>query len=212
MRSICILAAALAASCCPVLAQQWEVGALGGYSWAHDASIRNGYGSADAGFKSGFAGGVIFGENPYEYIGGELRWMFLNGGPQLNDSGNKYTQSGFANLIHYDLLVHLTRKEDKVRPYIAGGAGIKVYTGPDRFAAHQPLNDFAVIATGNHVEPLISVGGGLKYRVHKGVQLRLDLRAYMSPCPSGIFKTPYGSNIHGWIFDFTPTVGVAYLF
>ena len=212
MRSIYILAAALAASCCPALAQQWEVGALGGYSWAHDASIRNNYGSADAGFRSGFAGGVIFGENPYEYIGGELRWMFLNGGPQLNFSGNKYSRYGFANLVHYDFLVHLTRKEEKVRPYLAAGAGIRVYTGPDQVVVNQPLRDFALIATGNHDEALVSVGGGLKYRVHKRVQLRLDFHAYMSPCPSGVFKTPDGSSLRGWIFDFTPTVGVAYLF
>src|SRR6185312_13964242 len=99
-----------------------------------------------------------------------------------------------------------------IRPYVAAGAGIKVFTGPDHPDFHQPLQDFAFIGRGSHVEPLISLGAGVKYRVHKSVQLRLDFRTYMSPTPDGIFRTAFRSDIHGWLFDFTPTLGVSYLF
>ena len=213
MRFTWALAASLVLGCASAsVAQQFELGGLAGYSWDHDASIRNATGSVEAGFKPGFSGGAVFGDNMYEHIGGEIRWLYRVGGPQLTAPGIKFSESGFTNLIHYDLLIHTARKEDRLRPFFAAGAGIKVYTGPSRPDLNQPLTDFAFISHGNHVEPLISLGTGLKYRVHRGVQLRLDFRAYLSPCPSGIFRTPYRSDIHGWIYDFTPTLGVSYLF
>ncbi len=194
------------------LAQQWEIGALGGYAWDRDASIRNPSGSVEAGFKPSAAVGAVFGDNMYEHIGGEIRYLFRAGGPQLTFGDTKVSGSGYTNIVHYDLLVHITRKEDKIRPYVAGGAGIKVYTGPGRLLVSDPLQDFALIARGNQVKPLISVGGGVKYRVRKGMQLRLDFRAYMSPAPDLVFRTVFPAQIHGWIYDFVPTLGVSYLF
>jgi hypothetical protein len=213
MRSTWISAVSLALFCSGgCLAQQWELGALAGYAWDHDASIENPTGSAEAGFKPGFAGGVVFGENMYEHLGGEIRYLFRVGGPQLTFGGTRISASGYTNIIHYDFLVHITRKEDKIRPYVAGGAGIKVFTGPSRLLYTQPLQDFALIARGNQAKPLISVGGGVKYRVRKGLQLRLDFRAYMAPAPDLVFRTVFPSQIHGWTYDFMPTLGVSYLF
>jgi hypothetical protein len=203
------LAIALSGAC---QAQPFEIGAMAGYGWDHDASIENPSGSVEAGFKPGFAGGVLFGDDMYQHIGGEIRWLYQAGGPQLTAPGTKVSASGFTNLVCYDLLVHMAPREDRIRPYIAGGAGIKVFTGPDLPALGQPLGDFAAIARGNHVEPLISVGAGVKYRVGRGVQLRLDLHTYLSPCPAELFRVAYPSAIHGWIYDFLPTLGVSYVF
>jgi hypothetical protein len=213
MRSTWILGASLAlalSSAC--MAQPFEIGAMAGYAWDHDASIGNPSGSVEAGFKPGFAGGALFGDDMYQHIGGEIRWLYRVGGPQLTAPGVKVSASGFTNLVHYDLLVHLTSREERIRPYIAGGAGIKVFTGPHLPALDQSLGNFAVISPGNHVEPLISVGAGVKYRVSKGLQLRLDFHAYMSPCPGDLFRVASPSAIHGWIYDFLPTLGASYLF
>jgi hypothetical protein len=66
---------------CSCMAQQWEIGGLGGFAWYQNATITNPTGSVEAGFTPKFAMGVVFGENMYKYIGGEVRWMLILGEP-----------------------------------------------------------------------------------------------------------------------------------
>lgn len=203
------LAIVLSRAC---LAQPFEIGAVAGYAWDHDASIRSPSGSVDAGFKPGFVGGAVFGEDPYEYIGGEVRWLYRVGGPQLTAPGIKVSAGGYTNLVYYDLLVHLSRREKKVRPYIAGGAGVKVYTSRDTTVLGQPLQNFAVIAKGTEAEALISVGAGVQYDVHRRLRLRFDFHVYMAPAPDDLFRVPSLAAVHGWEYDFAPAVTVSYVF
>jgi hypothetical protein len=203
------LATILSSAC---LAQQWELGFLGGFGWSHDATIVNPTGSAQAGMKPAFVGGVVFDENLYKYIGGEFRYMFRVGEPQLRFQGTEANTTGYTNIIHYDLMIHTAPDEATIRPYFAGGAGIKVYTGTGRRYATQPLLNFALLTPVNQVEPLISVGGGVKCRVSRSVQLRVDFRAYMTPLPDELFRPVFPSVVHGWVYDFVPTAGVSYVF
>lgn len=202
--------AILSSSLC--VAETWELGALGGFSWYHAAGISNATGSADADFKPGFAGGMIFGDNMYEHLGGEIRYMFRFGGPELESQGARVSARGFTNVIHYDFLFHATPNEAKIRPYVAAGAGIKVFSGPHDLFPNQPLSDFALISRVNQVEPLISVGTGVKYAIARSVQMRLDFHTYITPSPDRVFRTALGSDIHGWLYDFVPTLGFSYVF
>jgi hypothetical protein len=68
-------------------AQPWEFGAIGGYGWYHDSSITNGLGSAQAGIPARAAFGVTLTQNMYNYVGGEIRYLFRVGGPELKSSG-----------------------------------------------------------------------------------------------------------------------------
>jgi hypothetical protein len=193
-------------------AQQWEFGAIAGYGWNHDATIANGPASASAGFHPGFALGTVLGENMYNYIGGEFRYLFRWGSPLIDYQGTRASANGYSNILTYDLLVHMTPRDNRLRPYVAGGAGIKIYTSTNDQPFVQPLKDFAVILPVTQVEPAISVGGGIKYRVARHVQIRADFRAYMTPLPNQLFR-PTGSSIsRGWLFDFMPQVGIGYLF
>jgi hypothetical protein len=108
-------------------------------------------------------------------------------------------------------MVHLTPDESKFRPFAAVGAGINVFTN-SAVPLQQPLGGIAVLARGTHVEPAISFDGGLKYRVRRHMQLRLDLRVYASPTPDRLIRPVYPSHIKGWIFEFLPMAGVAYIF
>jgi hypothetical protein len=196
------------------LAQQWEVGAAAGYSAYNNATIGNPVAgvSASAGVRSGFALGAVFGQNMYEYVGGELRYLFLWGAPELQFQGIRATMSGYSNLVVYDVLIHMKSRDSKVRPFLAVGAGVKVFSGTSRQFLTQPLEEFAVLRPLNQVEPAVSVGGGLKYRVARHTLLRADFRTYMSPLPDRLFRTTGFSEIRGWVYNFVPQVGVAYTF
>ena len=49
------------------------MGAAGGYGWYHNTRISNPPVSGVAGFPARPAVGVVIGEDPYRYLGGELR-------------------------------------------------------------------------------------------------------------------------------------------
>jgi hypothetical protein len=148
----------------------------------------------------------------YEYIGGEVRYLFQFGGPRLRFNGTDLTATGYSNLITYDFLFHLTNRESKFRPYVAGGAGVKIYTGGQLSFASRPFPGSAALFPDNQVEAAISVGAGLKYRVHRHVLLRLDFRTYMTPFPNQILRPTGISQVHGWVYNFVPLGGVSFVF
>lgn len=196
------------------VAQEWEVGAAAGYGFYDNATIGNRVAgvSASAGFRPGFALGAVFGQNMYEHVGGELRYLFLWGAPKLQFQDTRATMSGYTNLVVYDVLVHMKSRDSRLRPFLAGGAGIKVFSGTGWHYLTQPLPEFAVLLPHTQVEPAISAGGGVKYRVARHTLLRADFRAYMSPLPDNLFRTTRFSEIRGWVFNFVPQVGIAYTF
>jgi opacity protein-like surface antigen len=196
------------------LAQPWELGASGGYGWYHDPSIVNTSGSAQAGIPARAAFGVTFTQNMYNHVGGEIRYLFRFGGPELKSSGIESNLDGHTNIVTYDFLFYTSSTESSIRPYVAGGAGIKVYTGlgPRFLSVDQPLANFALLRPVTQVEPAISVGAGVKFFVHKRVQLRVDFRAYMTPLPDQLFRPVGPSLIRGWLYDFVPLAGISYVF
>lgn len=162
--------------------------------------------------KPSFALSAVFDEDMYHYVGGEVRYIFRAGQPELKSGGTVVSGTGFTNVVTYDLLVHIASRESKIRPFVAGGAGIKVYSGTQTAFLNQPLAGFALLTRTNQVEPAISVGGGVKWRFSHSVQLRLDFRTYMTPLPDEVFRPSVSSRIHGWLYDFVPLAGISYVF
>jgi len=205
-------------SACPVFAQKWEIGALGGYGWNQNSTVSNFTNvnppaSGTVGFPSRATIGVVFSETPYRHLGGEIRWLYQWGGPQIESNGIKTSMTGYSNLVTYDFVIYPVRSESGIRPYFAGGAGIKVYTGTGfRFAGLPPTAGLAYLRPINQVEPAISVGGGLKFSFAKHAQFRLDFRTYFTPTPNDIIRPTAFSAIHGWLYSFVPTAGVSYVF
>jgi hypothetical protein len=206
---IITLAAALAIPCA---AQEWELGAAGGYGWHSNPSILSNAGSIQSGFASRGVMGVVFGQNLYEHVGGEVRWLYQFGGPELKSQGIETNPTGYSNLLTYDLLVHIAHREAKLRPYVAGGAGIKIYTGSQHRFINQPFLPSAVVLPETQVVAAISAGGGLKYQVSRDILLRLDFRTYFTPCPDRILRPLGASYIHGWMYNFVPLGGVSFVF
>jgi len=192
-------------------AQDWELGGAVGYGWDLGSSVVDGASRVHSGqpARGGFS--VLLDENPYKYLGGEFQYVFRDGGTQLKANGIVETASGYSNLIVYNLMVHMTPYESKFRPFIGVGAGIKVYTNSD-LPLRQPLGQTAILTRGSQVEPVISFDGGLKFSLRRHTQLRLDLRVFASPTPDCLIRPVFQSQIKGWIFDFIPMAGVAYVF
>jgi hypothetical protein len=160
--------------------------------------------------------GVTLAENIKDHLGGELRYLFRFGGPQLRSDGTQANLTGHTNVITYDFLLQATHHFEvwAIRPFVSGGAGIKVFSGNgQRFAdINQPLVNLALLRPITQVEPAISVGSGVKFLFGDHVALRIELRTYMSPLPDEVFR-PFGqTRIRGWLYDFVPLAGVSYVF
>jgi hypothetical protein len=121
--------------------------------------------------------------------------------------------TGYSNLVTYDLVVYPVRSESGFRPYLAGGAGVKVYTGTGfRFVGLAATADLAVLRPVTQAEPAISVGGGLKWLFAKHAQFRIDFRTYFTPTPDDVIRPTGLSAIHGWLSTIVPTAGISYVF
>jgi hypothetical protein len=196
----------------PACLAQFEVGALGGYTFPKDLTVKNATGSAAAGFKSGAAWGLFVGHNTYNYLSGEVRYTYLFSDLKLSRSGTEVTFPATTQLVHYDILLHAKKRESKVRPFLAVGGGVKIFhaTGTER--AFQPLSDFAALSRTNEVKPLISAGGGVKYKLNSRFTLRGEFRDYISPTPDKLIAPAPGATLGSWVHDFVPLVGLSITF
>jgi len=202
----------LFASICPAQDHGWEVGAAGGFGWISNATITNPTGSVNAGFDNRFALGAVVSQDLYEHLSGDLRYTFRDNDLVLKAAGQKVNMDGDSNLVHFDLLVHAFRRNARIRPYAAGGAGIRYFRATGTEYVNQPFNDFAHLTKINEVKPLISVGGGVKARVTDHISVRVDFRDYISPFPEELFVPAPGAKIKGWLHDFVPLAGISFRF
>src|SRR5689334_13971988 len=194
------------------LAQTWELGGAAGAGVYRNATVSATPGSANIGFSTQAAAGVVIGENLYRHLGGEFRYTFRGGDLRLQAGGREVRMDGRAHAVHYDLLLHATDREARIRPFAAVGGGIKVYQGIGRESASQALSNFAVLTRTDQVEPLISFGGGVKVAIARHLQIRADFRDYATPTPERLFTPRAGGRIRGWLHDFVPLGGVSFVF
>ncbi len=211
MRLLCKTLMLLLPLPCLVLAQQeWEVGGSAGYGLYHNVHIPNADGTT--GFTPGVAFGGVFGNNATKRIAGEVRYTYRLGDLKVSSGSTEAKASGESHAIHYDVLLHATSKESSVRPFLAAGAGVKVFRGTGAEPAFQPLSNLIVLTHTTQAEPLLSFGGGIKIPVSRGVQMRLDFRDYASPVPDALLASPTGTKVTGWLHDFVFLIGVSKVF
>lgn len=215
MRSTIVGCAAIAlalSSACLAQENFWEVGGAVGYGFMRNASINTPLGSTAAGVDNGIAGSAVFGEDLYQHFEGELRYTYRDDDVAIQIAGQKVSVSGDSHLVHYDLLYHPTRKAARIRPFLAGGAGIRYFRATGVESADDLSSPFAVLTKTNEVKPLISAGGGVKAKLTEHTIFRVDFREYISPFPEKLVATAPGVKIHGWLFDSVPMAGVSFVF
>jgi hypothetical protein len=202
----------LLASAPAAFAQKWEVGVAGGGSFYTSKTFQNAIGNADAGVSNGFAVSAWLGNNTSAVAGGELRYDFERSDLKLSSGGTNVNFGGQTHAVHYDFLYHFAPSEAHVRPFVAGGGGVKVYQGTGAEQPFQPLSNIALLTKTSQIEPLISVGGGVKVSIAQSVQLRLEAHDYLTPFPKNVIAPAQGSKVGGWLSDFVVMAGLSFTF
>ncbi len=210
MKTARMLAVCLAALVPAAMAQRWEVGggAGGGFYTSQDVSL--GGSSVSSKIDSNVAGSVWVGNNGVNHWGGEIRGDYQLGDLALNGNGQSASFAARSYAAHYDVLWHFTPYGAKVRPYVAVGAGIKVYQGTGAPVAYQPLSQFALLTKAQDLTPLISVGAGFKMQLSSHMQLRFEIHDYATTFPKQLITPNSGAKVGGWLMDFVPSVGISY--
>jgi hypothetical protein len=191
------------------LAQNWEVGGSAGYGFNRDLKFTATSATGTTGFQSGYAFGAVLGNDRFRYIGGDVRYTYRAGDLKVSSAGTTALARGESHAVHYDVLIHAASKEASVRPFLAAGAGARVFRGTGKEAAFQPLENLLVLTHATEAKPLISVGGGVKFAAGRRALLRLDFRDYLTPLPEELLASPRSTRVNGWLHDFVFLVGVS---
>jgi hypothetical protein len=211
MKHFAVVTFFVVAAMAPVLpAQSWEVGAGAGGSFFTSQSVQNAGTSGNTGFANAFALSAWLGHSPGRLLAGEIRYDYENAGLKLSSGGRSASFAGHTNAIHYDFLMNLTSSEANIRPFLAAGAGVKLYTGSGTETDVQPLQNLAFLTKTNQLEPVISIGGGVKFNISRSAQLRIDIHDYLSPFPKNVIAPAAGSKISGWVQDFAIMAGLSF--
>ena len=203
---ICALAAA------PSVFAQYELGGVIGYGIYRNGTVFGAGSTVQAGIRNRFAAGAVIGEDLYDHISGEIRYVYHDGHPFVSSSGAKTDIQGQSHTFTYDLLFHLQPRERRMRFFAAAGAGIKGYVIAGPAPSVQPLSNVATLTTRDEWKFVADVGGGVKYALIRHVLLRLDFRDYLTTFPKRQIAPATGNTARGIFQQFTPMFGVSYLF
>lgn len=193
--------------------QKWEVGGGAGGGFYTSTSITNAIaGNADAKIAAGPAVGAWLTYNSSARWGGEIHYNLQTGDFQLSSGGTQAKFGAATHTVNYDFQYHFRSTEDSVRPYVAFGAGVKLYQGTGTETAAQPLSRIALLTKTNDMRPVASFGFGIKAKLGSNWLLRADIHDYFSPFPTKVFTPNSGSKAGGWMNDIVPMVGLSYIF
>jgi hypothetical protein len=105
--------------------QQYEIGASIGYGIYRNGSIVSSTETAQAGIRNRFAAGIMLGYEITDYVSGEFRYLYHDGHLFLEAPGVRADIQGQSQALTLALVVHLTKPDPRMRPFIAGGVGAK---------------------------------------------------------------------------------------
>jgi hypothetical protein len=206
---LCSFALALTGTC---FAQQWELGAAGGIGVYNNATVTNNGATADAGFKTGPTVGAFATQNLYTHLSGEFRYMFQFSDLKVSSGSSQASFAGQSHAVHYDLLFMGSDREARVRPYLAGGGGVKLYRGTGAQHADQDLLQFVALTHTQQIEPLVTFGGGVRCKAGRRSFFYLEARDYLTPFPKNVVAPVPPSKLSGWLHDFVPMAGFSFGF
>ena len=194
-------------------AQEWEFGGSVGYGAYRSGTVFGSNGqTATAEILNRFTAGAVIGEQVSGLISGELRWTYQDGHAVLTAAGVREEKDGHSHTVTYDVLFHFRRPERRLRPFFAAGAGVKGYIANGPPPQQNPLAAVATLVERDEWKPAFDLGAGLKYRLTDHVQLRFDFRNYLTTFPKQQIVPAAYSTARGIFQQFTPVVGVSYVF
>jgi hypothetical protein len=183
-----------------------------GYGVYRNGSVLSADGTAEAGFKNRFVLSAVITEDEYDHISGEFRYLYQDGDPFIRAGGTETRLQGQSHAFSYDVLVHFKPLDSRIRPYVTAGVGAKLYIvrGPPN--PDQPLSDIATLTTQDDLKLLVVGGGGVKMRLQRHTTVRADFLDYITPFPKTEIKPVPLATPRGIFHQFTPIIGVSYVF
>lgn len=190
------------------LAQEWEAGALGGYAFSPEVTVRSDAGSVSTGFKKGPAFGFFAGSNEHRYLGGEISYLYRGADIKLNGAGSEASFGAQTHFVDFRFLVHFAETSARLRPFVAVGGGVAVYSGAGAESAAQPLNNIVALTHTRDTKPMLSAAAGFKYRFGDHVGARVEFRDLVTPFPDQVIAPVPGASAGGWLHNFVPLFGI----
>jgi hypothetical protein len=192
---------------------QWEAGALGGYSITRNVSISNSSrSSVSTGFENGPVWGFVAGSNDYRFLGGEASYLYSGSGIKVDGAGQKVRFGAETHFVDFRLLLHFADRDARLRPFLAIGGGVAVYTGTGAESSTQPLNNFVALTHTRETKPMLSAAAGVKFRITPHICLRFEFRDYVTPFPDQVIAPVPGASAGGWLHHLTPVGGIVGVF
>ncbi|MFB3775984.1 MAG: hypothetical protein ACE141_00200 [Bryobacteraceae bacterium] len=204
--------ALLALTTAVCLAQSWEAGGAAGGGYAPGVTASNLTGEATAGLAASPAFGAYIGQDISSRLGGEIRYLFRPADLKLASGGTRVVFGGQSHLVHYDLVIYGKPADSKARPFLTGGAGVRLSRGTGQESSYQPLWEYALLTRTRQAQPVVSLGGGFKVKLSRKYVLRAEIRDYASPFPREVISPAAGAKISGWLHDIVPLVGIGRVF
>ena len=189
----------------------FEIGGGAGGSFYQAKTIRSGNASAKASFENFISASAWLGHDMYQKIGGEVHYDYAQNEMKLASGATTAKFGGRSHAIHYDVMFYGTKRAANVRPYFFAGGGFKLFQGTGTPTAFQGLNSVAVLTEADELKPMVSFGGGVKFRVHKRAWLRAEFRDNLSQFPTKVI-TPIDGSDQGWLHNFLILFGISCIF
>ena len=195
----------------PVIAQErWDLGFGAGYGFYKNVKATNATGEASVGFKPGIAFGAFAGNEINRWLAGEVHYTYRENDARVSAGSAQARFDAESHVLNYDFIFHLAPRQAAVRPFLAAGAGVKIYRGTGQEAAFQPLNNFVALTRTAQVAPLVSFGAGVKMELNKLLTLRIEARDYASTLPDQVIAPVPGARVRGWLHDIVPMIGLSF--
>jgi hypothetical protein len=190
--------------------QGWEVGIIGGYSYAPNLSVTEGSASASAGIGHGGLIGAYGGEDTYRYFGGEVRYLYGFGNLEASSGSTSVSFSRHTHIITGDILGYFRPTESRVRPFVIFGGGVMVLEGTGAESAAQPLGNFVAFTHTRETLAVGDVGVGVKIGLRKYLNLRIEAHDYLGPSPSQVIAAAPGASIGSFMNNVASTASLAF--
>ena len=209
-----VTAATFLALATPASAQSdVEIGVLGLISDYNSLTATNPTRSGNTGPALGFGGGVLIGQTINERWGGEFRYIYSRNDLELEAGSDKADLGHQTHAVHYDLLYYFADSDAGVRPYLAGGIGVKYYQGVGTEDPFQPGMDLALLTKDTQAMLVGSLGVGVKFRVGSNGIFRIEFRDYITGVPDNVITAAPGASIDGdLLHQYAPMVGYSWTF
>ncbi len=189
----------------------YEIGALALATAYRNASVKSGPAIGAIGFQPGGSFGAFLGQNMSDHFGGELRYLYAQNDLKVTSGGSEAKFSGRSHAIGYDLLIFAAGRRSRIRPFAAGGGGLKYYQGTGAERSFQPLSNLAILTRTNDTLPAVDFGGGVKIQTSRHTMFRLEFRDYITKVPK-VFAASPGASISGLMHQWVPAFGFSWTF